>query len=485
MAQSAIITGISTLTLNLFTSISADGDSLSKSWYDNYSHGIGLEVYCFTDLKNLIGKTFLQVCLTIYQKTGALVIGIQQKTNNVIGQIQKQESVTNTDKHESKDDAKSDIFFDILASDNAPTSLDDVTVSFEKIIILNPGAEYVLKDNDELIVVAEDSDVKEEIEAISKFESVPVVKKSLSNFSPFSNYITQQKSDVVNWKERIIKSYEDKKLDHHIILLGTWEDSLSFIMRYEKFNLKTSTPIVILQNDKPPENEWEKVKNFSNIYIVQGSSSNLKDIERAGINKAKNLIGFSETDQKLILLIRSSKNPNCFQFVELKDIENSQLLSSVPFVDSYLDTTSFASGHVYSSSKLDTLLSQSMNLDLNIPQLFELFIGGSIFSIPVSEIKEVKISTYGVVFTHLLASELIPIGLYRLYQNGRPDRFVFTNPTQNTQLLSSDIIWVIQKTSKKTEIEKEQLSLLEEEQKLFKITDLTVSIYAENNFNDK
>jgi len=234
-------------------------------------------------------------------------------------------------------------------------------------------------------------------------------------------------------------------LKDHIVLLGTWEENSEFLLKYESFQIKNPKPVVILHMDKPSSYLWGKIDHIPNVYIVFGSFTYLEDLYRAGVRTASNLIVFSSFDQKLVVLYRSLKGTDCFKIVDLVDVNTCQFLSSVRFTDSYTTTTSFASGNVYSSSQLDTMLSQSMNDDVNVVKLAENLLT-SIFSISIENVESKsnkKFKNYEDLFKLLIESNLVPMGLYREYEPNRKERYVVTNPSHDTEILPSDIVFVI------------------------------------------
>jgi len=217
------------------------------------------------------------------------------------------------------------------------------------------------------------------------------------------------------------------------------------------FKSKNPKPVVILQMDKPSSYLWGKIEHIPNVYIVFGSFTYLEDLYRAGVRTASNLIVFSSFDQKLVVLYRSLKGTDCFKIVDLVDVNTCQFLSSVRFTDNYTTTTSFASGNVYSSSQLDTMLSQSMNSDVNVVKLAENLLS-SIFSIPVESIESKtnkKFKNYEDLFKILIEANLVPMGLYREYEPNRKERYVITNPAHSTEILPTDIVYVIYPKSPK------------------------------------
>jgi len=318
-----------------------------------------------------------------------------------------------------------DVVLDVIASDDKPLAYEETQA--RKVmgeIFLNPGGDYLIKETDEFILVADDSEVAEECLKITKFPEVKLDQKSpLLDFVPYhiTKKETHSKGEEVDWKTRVIKSYDEKKLKDHIVLLGTWEENSEFLLKYESFQIKNPKPVVILQMDKPSSYLWGKIEHIPNVYIVFGSFTYLEDLYRAGVRTASNLIVFSSFDQKLVVLYRSLKGTDCFKIVDLVDVNTCQFLSSVRFTDNYTTTTSFASGNVYSSSQLDTMLSQSMNSDVNVVKLAENLLS-SIFSIPVESIESKtnkKFKNYEDLFKILIEANLVPMGLYREYEPNR------------------------------------------------------------------
>jgi len=350
-----------------------------------------------------------------------------------------------------------DIVLDAVKSDELPKSLEEDQQPRKQMgdLLLNPGASYEIKDGDEFLLVADDSDVADECLQVTKFTDIKTdIQSPLLKYSPFRIGTIKKDSEeeVSDWKTRVIKNYESKKLNDHIVLIGTWEENSDFILKYVSI-LKNPKSIVILNMDKPPSSIWRNIEHVPNVYIVFGSFTNLEDLYRTGIRVASNLILFAKNDSKMVVLYRSLDGTNCFKMAELIDINNSEFLSSASFADNFSFTTAYASGNVFSSSQFDTILSQSMNEDVNVVKIVELFLL-SIFSISVESISKTldkKFSTYEEMFWELVQCNLIPIGLYREHEPNRKKRFVATNPSHETPILENDIVFVIKPNSSKSE----------------------------------
>ena len=198
----------------------------------------------------------------------------------------------------------------------------------------------------------------------------------------------------VDMGDIIFESMEESMLaEQHIIICGMVENIKHFVMPLRAEHSKHHSPIVILHTELPTAKQWQQLQNFAQIYFVQGSPLNEKSYDRVNIMKAKQIVILSpningqpkkkaandegevdETtdakdeenllDAKTIFKynIIKKKNPNVNVVTELINQDNIAYLLDNPLLYPFMNdygydqTPVFASGEVYLSSLMDSLI---------------------------------------------------------------------------------------------------------------------------------
>eukprot|EP00011_Vannellida_sp_DIVA3-517-6-12_P005933 CAMPEP_0114630652 /NCGR_PEP_ID=MMETSP0168-20121206/13998_1 /TAXON_ID=95228 ORGANISM="Vannella sp., Strain DIVA3 517/6/12" /NCGR_SAMPLE_ID=MMETSP0168 /ASSEMBLY_ACC=CAM_ASM_000044 /LENGTH=250 /DNA_ID=CAMNT_0001842175 /DNA_START=1 /DNA_END=750 /DNA_ORIENTATION=- len=248
---------------------------------------------------------------------------------------------------------------------------------------------------------------------------------------------------------------------------------------------------VVIINPVPiPDDIWNIVGRFPNVYFVKGKASDYRALALAQLSTAATIVlltnpTFRSLDSQMIdaetvftfrrlmprlrsafLVAELAQGGNVRfispgldpEFVVRQQISRSTGVSSLTTSGELLHpeyhyNPFFAAGQVYTSSVLDSLLCR---LPTN-PQLLELLelltVGGTtprqlqdsshIYQFPVAD--EVANKTYGEVFEHYIAiHSAVPLGLYRWPDDGCNNAlpYVFTNPLPSTSVSPKDKVFL-------------------------------------------
>lgn len=149
--------------------------------------------------------------------------------------------------------------------------------------------------------------------------------------------------------------------------------------------------------DPIPTSLWNQINKFPKVYYLQGSPTKINDLERACIHKALALVILSKqnetegqqtgmVDADTIFLYRTVKlmNPTIQIITELAQINTISFLSAQKnkFIQKfgYLVSEPFASGEVYISTMLDTLMCQAYYNPYIINILNQLIMGDAAYT---------------------------------------------------------------------------------------------------------
>ena len=77
---------------------------------------------------------------------------------------------------------------------------------------------------------------------------------------------------------------------NHIILCGLVPNLINFVLPLRSKYLGKYPPIVILHSKEPTEKQWTQIAYFPEIYYVKGTAMNKKDLFRANIMKASKVV---------------------------------------------------------------------------------------------------------------------------------------------------------------------------------------------------
>lgn len=251
----------------------------------------------------------------------------------------------------------------------------------------------------------------------------------------------------------------DKSIEGHIIICGIVEGIKNLILPLRTKQLGSQMrPIVILSNELEGEEDgsnsdtfvWAEINRFEDIYILKGSALNPADLERARIRKAKAIIivakgGLGSSGSKMVdadsifmyktieanfknlIIVTELASMNAIAFLVPGNEERYQKLG-------YFMSKPFASGEIYVSSLLDSLMCQAYYSPKITEILEQLLLGHANTSEKVSKIykqlnlsmsslnlvdipKKCKILTFDSVFeTCIKHYRMIVIAVYKRHQ---------------------------------------------------------------------
>jgi hypothetical protein len=179
--------------------------------------------------------------------------------------------------------------------------------------------------------------------------------------------------------------------ENHIIICGMVENIKYFVMPLRAGYNKDPSPIVILHDEVPTAKQWAELNTFPQIYFVQGSPLQEKSFDRVNIMKAKQVViltpnvgnakkkkntdnqGEDEENQndeenlldaqtifKYNIIKKKNKDVNVVTELVNQDniayLLNNPLLYHLLSIHGYDQTPVFASGEVYLSSLMDSLI---------------------------------------------------------------------------------------------------------------------------------
>jgi len=154
-------------------------------------------------------------------------------------------------------------------------------------------------------------------------------------------------------------------------------------------------------------------------------------------------------DAKSVMVYRLCKRGTCFPVVDLVHAENCRSLGSLSSQapsDDEMENPYYASGQVYSSSSLDTMLVQSF-YNPTVVTLIEQLLAGCIYAMAA---RDVFTKFEGVTCLDLqralLEVDVVLLGLYRKSPNRL--RFVMSNPPPEAAVQSDDMLIVLECASK-------------------------------------
>lgn len=311
----------------------------------------------------------------------------------------------------------------------------------------------------------------------------------------------------------LVENNQDKSTAHIIVMGGPIELSSIFnlIKPLRAKSLEIVRPIVILTQTELPNSIWTKIAIFANVYLVNGSSLEEEDICRAGIFTAHSVIILSDihnshlnseestnndgrnngsveanllVDSNAIFTYKCVKSlvPNANIIVEIIQQTNVEYLDLEADISrggtecgsssSFL-SPSYASGSLYITSMLDTLLLQSYYMPQIIKVFSKLISNCENFDRedlmkeprgPGDEdiLSDVKSSflyqidilnntcdTYGELWDDLAKQGILCLGLFRNRwrlndsRESSPVSYVFTNPDAATPLQFDDKVFVL------------------------------------------
>ena len=287
-------------------------------------------------------------------------------------------------------------------------------------------------------------------------------------------------------------------MNNHMIVIAKGLSNLyDFIRPLRSKHLGKLTHIVLLYPDEIPQHIWRRISIFEGILYVKGSPLEESDIRRAGIFRASQVVVLADPNVDM----RESNASRIDALVDADAIftyhcvrrlnEKTQVMIEIVRHQNviYLDpaagnldtdfkfTSQFASGLLFTSSMLDSIVCQAFYNPQIIRVLNKLIsgtdhitdvpksnpllsnsrrpvvgigsiLGSALYQISIPENLTVK--TYGHMFRHLTKEGILPLGLLRgvfsnMSMGPRANKmpYVFTNPHKDTELFMCDRVFVL------------------------------------------
>lgn len=525
LGKSCICPGINTIIASLITSQKPSPEDINESisiyydWYEEYLEGLGNEIYTITLKAELLhNMTFIDLARVIYEITGFVAIGI-----NVIFEDLKPFVCLNPYSYAMSP-------FDHLVYILAFRQPDEKEINDLIVEYLESKQKGIIENNIEMVKVRRlkkacwshlgndglpkytknlgSTEISSRSDVGFLDESMDdnlneINEETFEHNSRFKNILNKNQDPSLFNKQSFINTlhprtqhdsecFSEELLDHHIVICGIGPNLKNLIMPLRAKSAKIKhLPILILdKSEHIPSELWKEIQYFPDVYFMQGNAIKSEDLKKAGVSKAEAVIILAkkniETDQldmidaDTIFIYKAIKN----EVKKALIIADLTSVSSIGYINTYGDDNlenqgfwlneAFASGELYISSMLDTLVCQAFYNPyiLNIIQQFML--GDAAFKFPTEitdklkekkiiqsslylfRIKEYfekfKIQTRGMsipyeqIFNIFTEHNMIPIGIFR-----NPDKitrnqqkFVFLCPGKEIMVdIEHDKIYVI------------------------------------------
>ncbi len=284
--------------------------------------------------------------------------------------------------------------------------------------------------------------------------------------------------------------FSDELLDHHIIICGVNPNLKHLILPLRTRCKENHNAILIMdKNEHLPSEIWKEIQYFPNIFYIQGNPIKSDDLKKARVSKALAVVILSKYNQGEQLLEMVDAD-SIFIYKAIKN-ESSNTLIIADLISSnsigYINNTggenmdnfgfwlneAFASGELYISSMLDTLICQSFYNPYILNIIYQLMLGESAFKFPeqtlnrLNKYKLIKSSlnlykindllekykysqempiskiTFKILFEFLVEKNMIPMGILRTNPVNN-HKYVYLAPSRDTVLNpEKDEIYII------------------------------------------
>ena len=497
----------------------------SDHWMLEYQRGCDWEIYTTALSEKFEGATFVRLSEMLYQRLGIVLFALQiedlQKDKSNIRVLLNPADFVIPSRLDFKIDAfviaknanQSDLTFSEsndgneiqdndhnLRAHNNHTAAERVRNEAQASADLLYAAKKEEKENSK--------ELKPWQKLLRKYDnqnnsggSEQEISQRVQNMYLRENYFTLNDRSVLD-DVTIRTSLDDEypQIQNHTIIIGKSLSSLyDLIKNLRAKYLEVLRHIVILTPTEVPHHVWSRISVFRCVLVLRGSPLEEEDILRAGVFKAQQVIVLADAaserqsgekvgavaliDADAVFSYQCVKrmNESCSCVVEIVRSENVGYLDPQGVVKSggqveYKFTPQFASGALFTTSLLDTLVCQAFYNTKIISVISELFsgvdrkskhelnaairgkaniqrkgvaaiVGSTLYQISMPELES---RTYGHLFKHLAATGIIPLGLYRGVfphmqigpkQNKTP--YCYCNPSKDTELFSCDKVYVL------------------------------------------
>jgi len=320
-------------------------------------------------------------------------------------------------------------------------------------------------------------------------------KDAEDKFTKDNFYCRPAKCDASDVTIMTSVDQEASHIHDHVIIIGLGLSNIIDLIRPLRLkSLGSLKYIVLLFPDDVPTNLWQRISLYDGIFIVRGSALEEENLRRAGIFRAAQVVILADSsqgsltqtsiDQAVAGLEALEDSNSIFTFKAVKRM-NDRTHIVVEFVrdtnieylrghdhgktiaDNYRESPMFASGSLFTSSLLDSMVSQTLFNPCIIEvvkQLLDCKNFHSSIDNPKDWLASLKGSTlyqaripdkyinkhYGSLFQDFSSRGIIPLGLYRgvnkhIHIGRRMNRvpFVYTNPAKNTEIFVGDKVFIL------------------------------------------
>jgi len=352
LSKNSICPGIITIISTLITSekpglIGKDeAYNQDDKWLIDYYHGLQNEIYR-VPLRSpaFAGYRFSFIAQQLYKMMGVTLFALEIKTEeNSLVHLNPSDYVL-----------EDRPYYGYVIANALPNLIQLNDIEFPNVEKENPDQKQSSNNREEIQYMLE-----------QKFSSIA----GSSKINPYSFFTTK-----VNSLETVtLNKKNDLKIDDHIVICGVIPDMRLLILPLRNKSLKKIIPIIIIHNDIIPVKIWQDINTFPKIYVVQGNPALPSDLNACYISKASACIilnaskemdkGSFMYDADTIHIYQSIKNLNA----NIKIATEIASLSSLNFLSNnksnaiqkygFRCSELFASGEIYMSSLLDTLICQ-------------------------------------------------------------------------------------------------------------------------------
>ena len=281
-------------------------------------------------------------------------------------------------------------------------------------------------------------------------------------------------------------------------------------------------PILIIDKNEHISFEiWKEIQYYPDIYYMQGNPIKSEDLKKAGVSKAQAVVILSKytqdnellemMDANSIFIYKAIKNESSDTLI-IADLISSKAIGFISTLgDEHMDifgywlNEAFASGELYISSMLDTIICQAFYNPYILNIISQLMLGESSFKFPeetlnrLEQLKYIKSSlnlykikeilekfrynqevpsskmTFKILFEFLIEKNMIPIGILRGPTSSYSQKYVFLAPNKEALInTDKDEVYVIS-SEEEQDIEEQKknfelynMTLIEKSNKIFK-----------------
>ena len=316
--------------------------------------------------------------------------------------------------------------------------------------------------------------------------------------------------------------FSSELLEHHIIICGVNPNIKHLILPLRTKGKTKHFPILIIdKNEHISGDIWKEIQYYPDIYYMQGNPIKSEDLKKAGVSKAQAVVILSKytqdnellemMDANSIFIYKAIKNESSDTLI-IADLISSKAIGFISTLgDEHMEifgywlNEAFASGELYISSMLDTIICQAFYNPYILNIISQLMLGESSFKFPdetlnrLEQLKYIKSSlnlykikevlekyrynqevpaskmTFKILFEFLIEKNMIPIGILRGPTSSYSQKYVFLAPNKEALInTDKDEVYVIS-SEEEQDIEEQKknfelynMTLIEKSNKIFK-----------------